>query len=188
MINFLVSWAEQLIIALIIIVMIEMILPNSSYRKYIKLVLGLFVIYTIFSPLIGNKIKEINFQNMITENLNVNEIKKNQISAIDYNSQIEMTYKEKFKEILSEDLKGKGYEIKDFELDITYENEEIKTNQLKMKISKFAQSNNITIDKVKISDEAEVSDAEIEEIKKEISNTYNIENLKIFIESEKTYD
>ena len=39
MIEFLVSWAEQLIVALIIIVVVEMILPSqSSYKKYIKII------------------------------------------------------------------------------------------------------------------------------------------------------
>ena len=36
MINFLLVWAEQIITALIIVVIIEMILPESNNRKYIK--------------------------------------------------------------------------------------------------------------------------------------------------------
>ena len=71
MVEFLVSWAEQLLVALVIIVLIEMLLPtNSSYRKYIKTVMGVFLIYCIISPLISTKIKDINFSKLLDSNNN----------------------------------------------------------------------------------------------------------------------
>ena len=57
MIEFLVSWAEQLIIALIIIIIIEIILPNgNNYKKYIKVVLGIFLVSTIINPIVGEQL------------------------------------------------------------------------------------------------------------------------------------
>ena len=45
MIDFLVSWAEQLILALIVIIIIEIVLPSgNNYKKYIKVVLGIFLL------------------------------------------------------------------------------------------------------------------------------------------------
>ncbi len=187
MLEFLVSWAKQLIIALIIIIMVEMIIPNSSYRKYIKVILGIFIIYTIFNPLIGNKISQINLENIILPETQETNSKYTQ-NQINYNKQIENVYKEKFKETLLEDIKEKGYEAKDVNVDVSYINEEITVNKLEFKITKFNQNNSITIEKVQIKQTETIDKEKIEELKQEISNTYNIEKSKIFIESEKTND
>ena len=39
MIDFLSNWAEQLVVAVIIATIIEMILPNNNNKKYIKIVI-----------------------------------------------------------------------------------------------------------------------------------------------------
>lgn len=182
MLDFLVSWAEQLIIALIIIVMVEMIIPNSSYRKYIKVILGIFIIYTIFNPLIGNKINKIDFGKVLSYEENNTNVVQNEVN-INYNKQIENVYKEKFQEALIQDLQEKGYGAKDMKIDLTYEEENIIINKLEFKIYKLSQTGNISIEKVTISKENKIEESEIESVKQEISNTYNIENSKIFIES-----
>ena len=41
MINNISSWAEQVIIAMIIATIIEMILPKGNSKKYIKMVIGI---------------------------------------------------------------------------------------------------------------------------------------------------
>lgn len=182
MLEFLVSWAEQLIIALIIIIMVELIIPNSNYRKYIKVILGIFIIYTMFNPLISGKLKKVDFGEVFSYEESTNYI-ENQ-NQIDYNKQIQQVYKEKFKETLCEDLKQKGYEAKEIETDLEYNEEKINIKKLQFKISKFTQTENITIEKVEIKQEKSVSQEEIEQIKEEISSTYDIQISKIFIESE----
>ena len=187
MIEFLVSWAEQIIIALIIIIMLEMIIPNSSYRKYIKIILGIFVLYVIFNPLIKNKINNFNIEDELKKQTNSINITPNQSETINYNNQIESVYKQKFKENLAATLIGKGYELKTMELDINYEQNDIKTNKLELKIAKHQENKNISIEKVKISEEKQdISKEELEEVKKDISNTYNIDISKILVESEKS--
>lgn len=187
MLNFLVSWAEQLIIALMIIIMIEMIIPNNSYKKYIKIVLGIFIIYVIFSPITKGNITNINIEEEISKQVKSTNISVSTKNKVDYNKQIENTYEEKFKQNLINKLKEKGYEAKNIELDIKYEQEDIVTNKLKLIIYKSKKNQNINIEKVKISEEKQdISKEELEEIKQEISNTYNIEISKILIESENT--
>ena len=68
-------------------------------------------------------------------------------------------------------------------IDLTYEEENIIINKLEFKIYKLSQTGNISIEKVTISKENKIEESEIESVKQEISNTYNIENSKIFIES-----
>ena len=48
------SWATGIVIAVIIATIIEMILPNSTSKKYIKIIIGIFIVYTVISPVIGS--------------------------------------------------------------------------------------------------------------------------------------
>ena len=48
-------WAEQIIVAVIIATLIEMILPNGNNKKYIKAVIGVYILFTIISPILGSK-------------------------------------------------------------------------------------------------------------------------------------
>lgn len=52
MINNISTWAEQVIIAVIIATIIELILPNGNSKKYIKIVIGVYILYTITFPII----------------------------------------------------------------------------------------------------------------------------------------
>ena len=55
MINFLSSWAEQIIIAIVISSILEMILPDNNNKKYIKMVIGVYVLFNIISPIVNKK-------------------------------------------------------------------------------------------------------------------------------------
>ena len=106
MLDFFVSWAEQLIIAIIIIVVIEMILPSeSSYKKYIKVILGIFLMYTVISPILSNQLNNFEFKQILANDEKENNIKTNTIS---FDSQIEETYKLKLKENMEDFIKSKG--------------------------------------------------------------------------------
>ena len=61
MIEFIKTWANQIIVAVIIATIFEMLLPNGNNKKYIKMIIGIYVLFTVIQP-IANKIigKEIN--------------------------------------------------------------------------------------------------------------------------------
>ena len=51
MIEFIKIWVNQIIVAVIIATVIEMILPNGNNKKYIKMVIGLYVLFAIIQPI-----------------------------------------------------------------------------------------------------------------------------------------
>ena len=55
MIENLSSWAKGITLAVIVVSILEMLLPNNRTKKYIRMVLGVYVIFNIVSPLIKNK-------------------------------------------------------------------------------------------------------------------------------------
>ena len=71
MIEFLSGWAKNLGVVIVIVSIFEMILPNNKTKKYIRVVLGIFVMFNIISPFIKNKDKlssvSIDLENYTTE-------------------------------------------------------------------------------------------------------------------------
>ncbi len=111
MINFLSTWVKNLSLALIIVSILEMILPNSKTKKYIKMVMGLYILFSIISPFIDSK-------NFNLENINMDFYEKTskEASSIEVNQtsmdiRINQIYKEQLEKDITNKLKGKGYEI-----------------------------------------------------------------------------
>lgn len=46
------EYMQMLIWMMLFVIVIEMIFPDSTYRKYIKLILGCILVYTLISPLV----------------------------------------------------------------------------------------------------------------------------------------
>ena len=77
MINFLTNWIEGIAIAVIIASIFEMLLPKGNIKKYIKVILGIYIVFNIISPFANSKAinsfdikKELN---KYTENTNTNK-------------------------------------------------------------------------------------------------------------------
>lgn len=105
------SWATGIVIAVIIATIIEMILPNSTSKKYIKIIIGIFIVYTIISPVIGsfkgedlnNYIKVENYIQSSSNALQTNEVSDNAQSSI------KKIYSQNLQNDLKTKLKEKGY-------------------------------------------------------------------------------
>lgn len=116
MVNFFSSWGQGIIVAVIIGTIIEMILPEGSSKKYIKVVIGIYILFTIISPFIqkfsGSKLSAENIFN--TEKYEKMMAKgSNTISQKieDNNSRtIKDIYTENLKTDIKAKLKEKGYE------------------------------------------------------------------------------
>ena len=53
LIDFISMWAKQIVVAVIIATVIEMLIPNGSSKKYIKTIIGIFVLFNIITPIIN---------------------------------------------------------------------------------------------------------------------------------------
>ncbi len=51
--EFISSWVQGIIVAVVIATIIEMLLPNGNSSKYIKIVIGVYIIFNIISPIIN---------------------------------------------------------------------------------------------------------------------------------------
>ena len=119
------TWVQGIIIAVVIATIVEMILPNGNNKKYVKVVLGIYIVFTIMSPVV-NKITKDNFE--ISSIINLQKYAK-QFEAYEVNSKslnIENSNQDSIKKIysanLEEDiktkLKEKGYNAKKIEIKV----------------------------------------------------------------------
>ena len=46
------KWAGSIVIAVIIVTILEMLLPDGKNKKYIKTVMGVYILFTVISPIV----------------------------------------------------------------------------------------------------------------------------------------
>lgn len=195
MIEFLSSWAQGIIVAVIIATLIEMILPNSSSKKYVKVVIGMYILFTIVSPII----KKVGGKDINLDTINIEKYEQ-QISKSDNTisrkfednntRSIKDIYVSNLKADISAKLKEKGYEIDTSDIQIkddeNYTIEKITLKLIKME-QKQEKNNEIVINTVEIGntisqkDRKTLSDDDKQEVKDYISETYDIDKKNINI-------
>ena len=159
MINFLSSWAEQVILAVIIATILELILPNSKNKKYVQMVIGVYVLFNIISPIIKNKEKlvfsEIDLDKYITTSTKVEQ------SSMD--ARLEKIYLDDLENNIKSKFKNAGIEIIkctiDAELDTTKKNAGI--HSIDVKVKNVDDEKKISKIKQEIIEEYEISEDKI---------------------------
>ena len=195
MIEFLSSWAQGIIVAVIIATLIEMILPNSSSKKYVKVVIGMYILFTIVSPII-KKLggKDINLNTINIEKYEQQISKSDNTISLKFEDNntrsIKDIYVSNLKADISAKLKEKGYEIDTSDIQIkddeNYTIEKITLKLIKME-QKQEKNNEIVINTVEIGntisqkDSKTLSDDDKQEVKDYISETYDIDKKNINI-------
>ena len=199
MIKFINSWAQGIILAVIIATIIEIILPEGKNKKYVKTVIGIYILFTIIYPLI-NKFTKTNI-NTLLENTTkqMSTYQENNSLKIDTDKYIESTYKKKIEEDIKKRANEKNLNITSLNVYIETEDENrygmLNSLIMKMEKCKVNEKRNNTVNQikeVKISKNAQnnetienkdktVTEKEIDEFKEYINTTYYLEKEKIHI-------
>ena len=198
MIKFINSWAQGIILAVIIATIIEIILPEGKNKKYVKTVIGVYILFTIIYPLI-NKFTKTNINTLIENTTKqMSTYQENNSLKIDTDKYIESTYKKKIEEDIKKRANEKNLNITSLNVYIETEDEnrygmlnslvmKVEKNETSKKnndvnqikeinISKNVQNNEIIENKDKTATEKEIN-----EFKEYINATYYLEKEKIHI-------
>ena len=203
MVSWFSKWAQGIIVAVVIATLIELILPNGSSKKYVKVIIGIYILFTIISPVIV-KLKG--------SNLNMDEILDTQkyeekISKSDNKIYAELeannsrTIKDIYISSLTEDikskLKAKGYQVISTNIKIE-DNENYTIESISLNLSKEENEENegnssggISIETVEIKgnntnnnineSNNTLTESQKNEIKVYLSETYDIDIRSIYI-------
>ena len=123
MIEWISEWAEAIIVAVIIATIIEMILPEGNSKKYIKVVIGIYVLFTIITPII-NKFtnKNVEVSDILDLDKYIEEAEesvKMQNTIQDNNqSSIMGMYSSGLKDDMKAKIEAKGYVVNNIDIDI----------------------------------------------------------------------
>ena len=163
MIEFIRTWANQIIVAVIIATIFEMLLPNGNNKKYIKMIIGIYVLFTVLQP-IATKItgKEINISSLnFDEYIDKDKIETASENFEDNNSKlIKQAYIDNIKSDIQAKIDKKGYRLIDSKIEVNN------------------QDNNYGIIESIV---LKIEKRDYEE--KEISNISKIENIEINIDN-----
>lgn len=136
MIEFMSSWVKGLGLAIVIVSILEMLLPNNKTKKYIRMVMGIYVLSTIISPFISNK--EVFNRNEI----NLEEYSTTEASTtLDQSSmdeRIQELYIQELEKDITKKLTQKGYEVTNCKVkaEISDKEEETKITKIKINVQK----------------------------------------------------
>lgn len=183
------SWASGVIVSVIIATLIEMILPESKNKKYIKTIIGIFILFSIIAPVISKiSNEEINLSSVLASTTEYEYPTCNE-KTINTEETILETYKSKLKEEIINNLEEKGYQIDKIDLDIDSTKENYgKINKIQMEISKKEEIKTVeTVNKIEININDKKESAEkltqsiTNELKEYIAETYKIDKNNIII-------
>ena len=161
------NWCEEIVVAVILCIIIECLMPKGNNSKYIKVIIGVYLMYVTLNPIFNLLNYEIDFKNLFAEFGNYEETS----TTLDNN--IKDVYILGVENNIKEDIKKLGFvagNIKVF-VDKNYENiEKIEFKNLKA-LGDFENENAIKNFK------GELDNYEI--IKEYIVKNYNIEEDRV---------
>lgn len=118
MINFLSSWVKNLSLALIVVSILEMLLPNNKTKKYIKMVMGLYILFSIIAPFVNNS----NVLNFNIEDVYSNYSKEisstsatsttGEVNQTSMDDRLNKLYKEQLESDITQKVEEKGYDVR----------------------------------------------------------------------------
>ena len=194
MVEFLNSWVQGIVVAIIIATVIEMLVPEGNNKKYVKIIIGIYIIFTIVSPVISKLgKKEIDFTNSIDISKYQKEIKKYSVDTDKFQKESEKSIQDVYINNLKTDMKSKleekGYKVNQIQIRTGAEGEyiveEIRLQLEKNQKEEIEQKQNtvqINIVKIEISKEEtkedkpqnKLEEKEIKKIKTYLTNVYEI--------------
>lgn len=162
MINFLSSWAEQIVLAVIIATLFELILPKNKNKKYIQMVIGVYVLFNIISPILETEqVFSFDEYNIEKDNVVSGEV----LDQTSMDERIEKIYLDELKDTVITKFEKQGFKVKkctiDAELDSSKKNAGIHLITVKLETTENSE--------------------QIDEIKKDIATEFEIEEDKINI-------
>ena len=202
MIDFISAWAKQIVIAVIIATIIEVIVPNGNSKKYIKTIIGVFILFNIITPIIDKVTNgSLNIESIINfeEYAQQMEIKESKFNSLETNnsSNIKDIYLYNLKRDIRSKLESKECIVNSIDINID-ENNEYKIKKIILDVKKDKNTNNKTdtennskVNKVVINEIEEVNIKVKNEKKEDTNSVRNLNNkekndIKDYLSS--TYD
>ena len=141
MIDFVSSWAQGIIVAVIIATIIEMIAPEGNSKKYIKVVIGIYVLFQIINPVLEKVTnKSFAISSIVDLEDYASKIENNQTIGqkleMTNQSSIQDIYIEGIKTDIKSKIEEKGYFVRDIQIEIEKDREGYPLKKIQLNLEK----------------------------------------------------
>ena len=120
MINFLSSWVKNLSLALIVVSILEMLLPNNKTKKYIKMVMGLYILFSIIAPFVNNSnVLNFNIEDVYSDySKEISSTSmEGEVNQASMDDRLNKLYKEQLESDITQKVEEKGYDVRKCKVD-----------------------------------------------------------------------
>ena len=193
--NWISGWIQGIIIAVIIGTIIEMLLPDGNCKKYVKVVIGVYILFSIVSPVItkvtGNEFRVSDIYDINTY-IEVSAKSSQENIESSQQNQIKQVYITNLKNDMKQKIQEKGYSVKSLTLEISND-EQYTLKKIFAQVSKKKDEEtkevkgvneiNVTISNTteNIEEDISISTKEQNDLKAYLSGIYNLEEKNINI-------
>ncbi len=141
MIGIIKGWCEGLIVAIIISVIIELLIPEGNNKKYVKVVVGVYIIFVTINPILKLIDYDFTFENIFDL--------ETQEASINLDTDIKDVYILGIEETVKKEIEDLGYNVNSVivRVDKNYENIE----SIEISVTE-KEGNTINVDPVIIGD------------------------------------
>lgn len=172
MINFLSSWVKNLCLALIVVSILEMLLPNNKTKKYVKMVMGLYILFSIIAPFVENS-NELKFdiedlyEKYSTETSTTSE----STDQTSMDNRLNELYKEKLEKDIVQKLDEEGYIVEECNVKAHISNDDNGVELITLKIKEKKNTNDANNEnKIDLEDKIVNEIQKIQKVEIDVSN------------------
>ena len=133
MIAYFSEWAKNLTLAVVIVSLFEMLLPNNKTKKYIKVVMGLYILFNIISPFVKNDFS-FELENVI-ENNKSKTVSTEIINQTSMDTRLKQICKEELEKDIIKKVEEQGYVVENCKVDVKIE-EETNIDKITLRVKK----------------------------------------------------
>lgn len=185
------EWAKNLTLAVVIVSLFEMLLPNNKTKKYIKVVMGLYILFNIISPFVK---KDFSFElENVIENSKSKTVSTEEVNQTSMDTRLKQICKEELEKDITQKVEEQGYLVENCNVDIKIEEETniekitLKVKKLNEEIKKEEKQKQNDIQQKLVKEVQKIKKVQIGESKQENKNVdenlsaQDISNIKNFL-------
>lgn len=182
------EYMQVLIWTMLFVIVVEMIFPASEFKKYLKLILGFIIVYTIFTPVVKggfwNEGKYDEYVKYYQEQ--VGDLQHTNLKLQEYEEELLGAYKEQEVNKIALKLKKQlNLEVVDSDIVFDTTGYTPTIQEITLNVVKEKKKEKISIPQIKIGEKDKSLSLDQDNLKKEIKNClgdfYNWDNVNINI-------
>lgn len=159
MIAYFSEWAKNLTLAVVIVSLFEMLLPNNKTKKYVKVVMGLYILFNIMSPFVK---KDFSFElENVIEKSKSKTVSTEVVNQTSMDTRLKQICKEELEKDITKKVEEQGYVVENCKVDVKIE-EDTNIKKITLKVKK----SNEEIQKEEKQEENDIQQKLVKEVQK----------------------